>query len=107
MIAAHDLHHEVSQWSSKDNDIISAAKKVALYMAKLSKLVRQDSQRTKKELIACAKAIADAAEHVARIARELANECTDKRIRLVRKRLLSNCNKILHIHFVSEFIAHI
>merc|ERR1719333_257451 len=27
MMAAHDLHNEVKQWSSKDNDIIAAAKK--------------------------------------------------------------------------------
>jgi vinculin len=29
----------VKQWSSKDNDIIAAAKKMALLMAKLSQLV--------------------------------------------------------------------
>ena len=40
MLAAHDLHQEVKQWSSKDNDIIAAAKKMALLMAKLSQLVQ-------------------------------------------------------------------
>lgn len=39
-MAAHDLHQEVRQWSSKDNDIIAAAKKMALLMAKLSHLVQ-------------------------------------------------------------------
>ena len=39
-MAAHDLHNEVKQWSSKDNDIIAAAKKMALLMAKLSQLVQ-------------------------------------------------------------------
>ena len=39
-MAAHDLHQEVKQWSSKDNDIIAAAKKMALLMAKLSQLVQ-------------------------------------------------------------------
>ncbi|GFS53436.1 vinculin, partial [Trichonephila inaurata madagascariensis] len=39
MIAAHGLHQEVKQWSSKDNEIIAAAKKMALLMAKLSQLV--------------------------------------------------------------------
>ena len=39
-MAAHDLHQEVRQWSSKDNDIIAAAKKMALLMAKLSQLVQ-------------------------------------------------------------------
>ena len=41
-MAAHDLHQEVKQWSSKDNDIIAAAKKMALLMARLSDLVRED-----------------------------------------------------------------
>ena len=40
MMAAHELHQEVRQWSSKDNDIIAAAKKMALLMAKLSQLVQ-------------------------------------------------------------------
>jgi len=40
-MAAHDLHQEVRQWSSKDNDIIAAAKRMALLMAKLSQLVRK------------------------------------------------------------------
>ncbi len=34
--------------------------------------------------IACAKAIADAAEEVAAIAKELAEGCTDRRMRAVR-----------------------
>ena len=42
-MAAHDLHQEVRQWSSKDNDIIAAAKKMALLMAKLSHLVQVES----------------------------------------------------------------
>ena len=37
MLAAHDLHQEVRQWSSKDNDIIAAAKRMAFLMAKLSR----------------------------------------------------------------------
>ena len=81
-MAAHDLHQEVKQWSSKDNDIISAAKKMALLMAKLSQLVGEDAN-SKKELIACAKAIAEASDDVTRIAKELDRECTDKRMRTV------------------------
>merc|ERR1719481_2260183 len=54
MMAAHDLHQEVRQWSSKDNDIIAAAKKMALLMAKLSQLVQEDSG-SKRDLIAIAK----------------------------------------------------
>ena len=81
-MAAHDLHQEVKQWSSKDNDIIAAAKKMALLMAKLSQLVGEDSG-SKKDLIACAKSIAESSEDVTKIAKELAKECTDKRMRTV------------------------
>ena len=100
-MAAHDLHQEVKQWSSKDNDIIAAAKKMALLMAKLSQLVQvsfwhsllqfwilcwfdlQEDSGSKKELISIAKAIAESSDEVTRLAKELAMECTDKRMRTV------------------------
>eukprot|EP00096_Caligus_rogercresseyi_P004203 TRINITY_DN1837_c0_g1_i4.p1 TRINITY_DN1837_c0_g1~~TRINITY_DN1837_c0_g1_i4.p1 ORF type:complete len:921 (-),score=329.98 TRINITY_DN1837_c0_g1_i4:363-3125(-) len=90
MLAAHDLHQEVRQWSSKDNDIIAAAKKMAHLMAKLSQLVGEDSG-SKRELITCAKSIAESSDDVTRIAKELAKECTDKRM---RTNLLQVCERI-------------
>jgi vinculin len=66
MMAAHDLHQEVRQWSSHDNDIIAAAKKMALLMAKLSQLVQEDDG-SKRELISIAKAIAEASDEVGHI----------------------------------------
>lgn len=90
MVAAHGLHQEVKQWSSRDNDIIAAAKKMALLMARLSQLVRGEGG-TKKDLIACAKSIAEASEEVTRLAKELARECTDKRM---RTNLLQVCERI-------------
>ena len=39
-MAAHALHMEAKQWSSKDNEIIAAAKRMAFLMVKLSQLVR-------------------------------------------------------------------
>lgn len=83
LIAAHGLHHEVRKWSSKDNEIIAAAKRMAVLMARLSELVRTDSKGSKRELIATAKLIAEASEDVTRLAKQLARECTDKRIRTV------------------------
>ena len=90
-MAAHDLHQEVKQWSSKDNDIIAAAKKMALLMAKLSQLVNMDKAGSKRELIATAKSIADASEDVTRMAKELARECTDKRMRTVSHSVFEYC----------------
>jgi len=39
-MAAHALHMDVKQWSSADNELVAAAKRMALLMAKLSQLVR-------------------------------------------------------------------
>ncbi|XP_020289498.1 vinculin isoform X11 [Pseudomyrmex gracilis] len=90
MMAAHGLHQEVRQWSSKDNEIIAAAKKMAILMGRLSGLVRGEGGN-KRDLIACAKAIAEASQEVTRLAKELAKECTDKRI---RTNLLQVCERI-------------
>ncbi|XP_053977888.1 vinculin isoform X6 [Hylaeus volcanicus] len=90
MMAAHGLHQEVRQWSSKDNEIIAAAKKMAILMGRLSGLVRGEGGN-KRDLIACAKDIAEASQEVTRLAKELARECTDKRI---RTNLLQVCERI-------------
>ena len=55
---------------------------MALLMARLSQLVRGEGGN-KKDLIACAKEIAEASEEVTRLAKELARDCTDKRMRTV------------------------
>ena len=52
----------------------------------------QEDSGSKKELIAIAKAIAEASDEVTRLAKELAMECTDKRMRTVS--WLINQNKI-------------
>lgn len=80
-MAAHDLHQEVRQWSSKENEIIAAAKKMAIHMARLSTLC--GGQGTKKDLIACAKQIAEMSDEVTRLAKDQAKLCTDKRMRTV------------------------
>merc|ERR1719336_669034 len=62
-MAAHGLYQEVKQWDHTDNEIIAAAKKIAYLMAHLSELIR-GGKGTKRELIACAKALADASERI-------------------------------------------
>ena len=59
-------------------------------MAHLSELIR-GGKGTKRELIACAKALADASERITELAKELARNCTDKKI---RTNLLQVCEKI-------------
>jgi len=90
MMAAHALHQDVKEWSSRDNNIIAAAKRMALLMAKLSQLVRGEGG-TKRDLIDTAKAIAEASEEVTLLAKDLARECTDKRM---RTSLLQVCERI-------------
>ncbi|MBN3274827.1 VINC protein, partial [Polyodon spathula] len=80
MAAAKSLHQEARKWSSKGNDIIGAAKRMALLMAEMSRLVRGVTGN-KRALIQCAKDIAKASDEVTRLAKEVAKQCTDKRIR--------------------------
>lgn len=70
----------VSGLPSQGNDIIGAAKRMALLMAEMSRLVRGGSGN-KRALIQCAKDIAKASDEVTRLAKEVAKQCTDKRIR--------------------------
>ncbi|OWK07868.1 VCL [Cervus elaphus hippelaphus] len=90
LAAAQSLHREATKWSSKGNDIIAAAKRMALLMAEMSRLVRGGSG-TKRALIQCAKDIAKASDEVTRLAKEVAKQCTDKRIRtnLLQLKILS------------------
>lgn len=78
-------HPKLSVWlyfsrASQGNDIIGAAKRMALLMAEMSRLVRGGSGN-KRALIQCAKDIAKASDEVTRLAKEVAKQCTDKRIR--------------------------
>uniref|UniRef100_A0A673G3F5 Vinculin n=1 Tax=Sinocyclocheilus rhinocerous TaxID=307959 RepID=A0A673G3F5_9TELE len=104
MVAARQLHDEARKWSSKvslvdgilnngflqGNDIIGAAKRMALLMAEMSRLVRGVSGN-KRALIQCAKDIAKASDEVTLLAKEVAKQCTDKRI---RTNLLQVCERI-------------
>lgn len=76
--AAKETMEMLKQFESRGNSLIAAAKKMALLMAKMSKLVQGGNKR---ELIQCAKDIAKASEDVTRIAKEIAHQCTDRRIR--------------------------
>ena len=87
MLAARELHEEAKKWESKGNDIISAAKRMAVLMAKMSRLVRGEGGK-KSDLIACAKEIAKASNEVTRLSMEVANKCTDRRIRNDMKKTL-------------------
>ncbi|VDK50954.1 unnamed protein product [Anisakis simplex] len=88
--AAHNLHEELRQWSSHENDIVAAAKRMAILMARLSQLVRGEGGN-KRDLIDCAKAIADSSEEVTRLAVQLARQCTDIKMRVT---LLQVCERI-------------
>ncbi|XP_023322690.1 vinculin isoform X2 [Eurytemora carolleeae] len=90
MMAAQDLHEEVCNWSSKDNNIIAAAKKMALLMARLSQLVQEEGS-SKKELINVAVQVAQVSDEVTALASTLAYHCMDRRM---KTNLLQACERI-------------
>jgi len=80
MHAARDLHEETAKWETKGNDLIGAAKQMALLMAKMSRLVRDEGGK-KSDMIACAKEIAKGSNAVTSMSMAIAEKCTDKKIR--------------------------
>ncbi|KPJ14604.1 Vinculin [Papilio machaon] len=86
--AALDLHAAVREWSARDNEIVAVAKRMAVLMARLSDYMNQDK---KPEVIATSKAIVKASIEVTKLARKLALECSDLRI---RNNLLQVCDRI-------------
>ncbi|XP_028179404.1 vinculin-like isoform X3 [Ostrinia furnacalis] len=86
--AARDLHSAVRGWSARDNDIVAVAKRMAVLMAKLSDYMNTDRKR---EVLSTSKAIVMESHEVAELARKLANECTDVRI---KTNLLQVCERI-------------
>ncbi|XP_065072400.1 vinculin-like [Rhopilema esculentum] len=84
-VAAHHLHSEATKWAEEGNAIIQAAKNLALLFAKMSKFVSEEDgeQSSKKELIDTAKLIAINSQNVVKLARQVADECPDKRLKQV------------------------
>ncbi|XP_038219104.1 talin-1-like isoform X2 [Zerene cesonia] len=89
--AAHGLHAAVRDWSARDNEVVAVAKRVAVLMAQLSHHMYNDRKR---ELIATSKAIVAKSHEVTQLARKLALQCTDLRI---RNNLLQLCERIITI----------
>ena len=82
-------HGQRDHRSCKENCLLDGAPEVWLQSLKISlntfsspssELIR-GGKGTKRELIACAKALADASERITDLAKELARHCTDKKIR--------------------------
>lgn len=63
---------------------------MALLMAEMSRLVRGGSGN-KRALIQCAKDIAKASDEVTRLAKEVAKQCTDRRIRTNLLQVRNEC----------------
>lgn len=80
--AAHQLHQEAKQWEDKDNDMVAAAKRMAKLMMQMSKFARGEEGEvtSKKDFIKTARSIAKESEEVVKIARQVADACTDRRM---------------------------
>nr|XP_034836714.1 talin-B-like [Maniola hyperantus] len=86
--AALDLHAAVREWSARDNEIVAVAKRMAVLMARLSDYMNTENKR---ELLHTSKSIVSESREVAALAKKLALECTDMRI---RTNLLQVCERI-------------
>jgi vinculin len=78
-LPAKELFEEVNKWMAKGNSLIDAAKRMALLMAEMSRLVQEGGN--KGELIRCAQEIVKYGQLVAKLSREIADKCTDRRIK--------------------------
>ncbi|XP_003382439.1 PREDICTED: vinculin-like [Amphimedon queenslandica] len=81
--AAHHLHQEAKQWDDQDNNMVAAAKRMARMMMKMSKFARGEEGeiKTKADFIKMARLIAKESEEVVKLAKQVANACTDKRMK--------------------------
>lgn len=68
---------------NKNDDITAAEKKMTRLMERLSHLIDQDEEDSKRDLLSCAKDIIETSDEVARFAKELARECRDERMQMV------------------------
>ncbi|CAF2517305.1 unnamed protein product [Rotaria sp. Silwood2] len=80
LMAAHDLHMNIKQYSSHDNELIALAKKMTHFVAQLSLLIRGETG-TKRDLIATSRELAEISEHITYFAKQIAKECMDRRMR--------------------------
>ncbi|CAF3764430.1 unnamed protein product [Rotaria socialis] len=80
LMAAHDLHMNIKQYSSHDNELIALAKKMSHFVVQLSLLIRGEAG-TKRDLISISRELSDMSEYMTYLAKQLASECTDRRIR--------------------------
>ncbi|XP_075987206.1 vinculin-like isoform X2 [Anticarsia gemmatalis] len=85
---ALNLHVAIRDWSSRDNEIVAVAKRMAVLMAKLSDYMNTDKQH---EVLTTSKSIVTESHEVARLAKKLAHECSDHRI---KTNLLQVCERI-------------
>ncbi|XP_013148908.1 PREDICTED: talin-1-like isoform X2 [Papilio polytes] len=86
--AALDLHAAVRGWSARDNAVVAVAKRMAVLMARLADYMQHDK---KPEVLATSKATVKASIEVTKLARKLALECSDLRI---RTNLVQVCDRI-------------
>ncbi|XP_060807552.1 talin-1 isoform X2 [Amyelois transitella] len=87
-VAARELHTAVREWSARDNELVAVARKMAVLMAKLSAYMNNNK---KHDLITTSKSIVSNSHEVVELARKLAHECTDVRI---KTNLLQVCDQI-------------
>ncbi|KAL5479938.1 hypothetical protein EMCRGX_G023541 [Ephydatia muelleri] len=79
--AAHKLDKDAKQW--EDNEMVTTARRMAKLFMQMSKFARgeEGEVHSKKDFINTARMIAKESEDVVKMARKVADACTDKRMK--------------------------
>jgi vinculin len=104
--AAMGAFHEADKWEEKDNTLVSLAKQMARKMAMMSKYMSGEASdvHSKADLIKCAKEIAASAQEMLKLAKQIANDCTDKRL---KANLMQRIDKIPTISTQLKILANV
>nr|WEL12746.1 vinculin [Halisarca dujardinii] len=102
--SAHQLLADTKTWEEKENEMVSSAKRMARLMMQMSQFARGEGGdlHSKKDLIMTARQIAKESEEIVKMARLVAESCTDKRL---KRSILQVVDKIPTISTQLKIIA--
>eukprot|EP00048_Salpingoeca_helianthica_P020212 m.5458 g.5458 ORF g.5458 m.5458 type:complete len:866 (-) comp4536_c0_seq1:83-2680(-) len=101
--AAQVLRRETSRYSVKHNPVVAAARQMAEQMTVLASY-QESGTGNKSQMIASARAIADQGRDIVNVARQIAEACTDKRL---KADLLYLCERVPSISTQLKIISSV
>jgi vinculin len=103
-LAAHKLIEDTKTWEEKENAMVSAAKRMARLMMQMAQFARGEGGElhSKKDLIMTARQIVKESEEIVKMAKLVAESCTDKKL---KRAILQVVDKIPTISTQLKIIA--